>query len=108
VRPDQHVVEHAHRPEELDVLEGARDPLADDAVRGRAEEVVAGELELALVRLVEPRDHVERGRLPRAVRADQPDDLALADVERDLVEGDDAPEAPRHVPNREERHGRVP
>ena len=28
VRADEHVLEHRHRPEELDVLEGARDPAA--------------------------------------------------------------------------------
>ena len=34
VRADEDVLEHRHRPEELDVLEGARDPLLHDLVRG--------------------------------------------------------------------------
>ena len=54
--------------------------------------------------LVQARDDVERRRLAGAVRADQPRDVALLDVERDAVEGDDAAEAHRHVPYLEERH----
>ena len=56
VRADEDVVEHGHRPEELDVLERARDAAPDDPVRRRAQQALAVELELAGVRLVEPRD----------------------------------------------------
>ena len=53
---------------------------------------------------VEPRDHVERRRLAGAVRADQPGDRAFLDVERDVVERDDAAEAQGDVAHREETH----
>ena len=74
-------------------------------VRRRAQQALAVEDDLALVRLVEPRDQVEERRLAGAVRADQADDLALAHVERDVVDRDDPAEPPRHVLDREQRHG---
>ena len=104
MRADEHVVEHGHRPEELDVLERARDAAPDDAVRRRVQQALAVEVELARVGLVEPRDHVEERRLAGAVRADQPDDLALLDVERDVVDRDDAAEAAGDVADGEQRH----
>ena len=63
---------------------------------------VAVELEPALVRRVEPGDHVERRRLAGAVRADQARDLPRLDLERDSVEGDDAPEAQGDSLNRQQ------
>ena len=101
---DEHVLEHGHRAEQLDVLERARDPAPDDPVRRRAQQALAVEDDLALVRLVQPRDQVEERRLAGAVRADQADDLALADVERDVVDRDDPAEPPRHVLDREQGH----
>ena len=80
-------------------------PAADDPVRRRAQQALAVEGDLALVRLVQPGDQVEERRLARAVRADQADDLALAGVKRDVVDGDDPAEPPRHVLNREQDHG---
>ena len=56
------------------------------------------------IRLVESSDDVEGRRLARAVRADQSEDLTLGDVERDVVEGDDAPEAAGEVLDGEQRH----
>ena len=81
-------------------------PRRIDPVRRRREQALALEAELAGVRPVQARDHVERRRLAGAVRADQPDDLALADVERDVVERDDPAEAAGDVANLEQRHGR--
>ena len=75
----------------------------DDAVRRGLEERLAVELERAAVRRVEARDDVERRRLAGAVRPDQAGDLPLLDVERDAVEGDDAPEAERDLPDRQQR-----
>ena len=97
VRADEHVVEDGHRRKELNVLERARDAPAHDPVRGRAEEALAVEDDLAGIGPVEPGDDVESGRLPRAVGADQPGDLTLLDVERQLGERDDAAEAARDV-----------
>ena len=104
VRADEHVVEHRHRAEQLDVLERARDPATNDAVRRRAQQALAVEAQRAGVRLVEPGDHVEERGLAGAVRPDQADDLPRLDVERDIVDRDDPAEPPRHVANLEQRH----
>jgi hypothetical protein len=93
-----------HRLEQLDVLERARDPAPHDPVHRRLQERLPVEEDVALVRRVEPRDHVERGRLAGAVRPDQADDLALRHVERDPVEGNDPAEPASHVPQREQGH----
>ncbi len=104
VRPDEHVLEHRHRAEELDVLERPRDALAHDLERGLLEERRSVEQHVPGVRLVETRDDVERRRLAGAVRPDEARDVALLDVERDAVEGDDSAEAQGDVPYLEEGH----
>ena len=106
VRADEHVLEHRHRREELDVLERARDPELDDAARRRVQQGAAVEDDVARVEAVEPRDHVERRRLAGAVRPDQAGDRALLGVEGDVVQGDDAAEAQRRVLQREKTHPR--
>ena len=50
----------------------------------------------------EPRDRVDERRLARAVRADQPDELALRDREVDLVERPQAAEGDRDAGRRED------
>ena len=104
MRAEEHVLEHGHRPEELDVLEGAGDPLPTILCAGalRIDEPV--EEYLAGVRLVQARDDVERGRLAGPVRPDEARDVPFLDVERDAVESDDAAEAQRDVPYLEEGH----
>ncbi len=71
VRADEDVLEHRHRPEKLDVLEGARDALLHDLVRRRPEDGLAVELDRSRVGLVQTRDYVERRGLSGAVRPDQ-------------------------------------
>jgi hypothetical protein len=105
VPADEHVLEHGHRREELDVLERARDPAPDDAVRRRAQQALAVEGDLALVRLVQARDQVEERRLPGPVGPDQAGDLPLGHVQRDVVDRHDPAERLRHVLDREQRHG---
>ncbi len=105
VRADEDVVEDAHVRAELQVLEGARDAEPDDAVRRLAQQVLALVADGAAARLVEPRDDVERRRLPGAVRADQAGDLVLLHRQRKLVEGEDAAEASADVVDLEQRHG---
>ena len=70
----------------------------------RAEQALPVEAELARVRLVQTRHDVEERRLPRAVRPDQPDDLAGVDVQGDVVDRHDAAEPARDVANFEQRH----
>ena len=54
---------------------------------------LARDHDLALVRVVEPVEDVHQGRLAGAVLAEQRVDLALAEVEVDVVVGDDARES---------------
>ena len=61
-------------------------------VRRPARDVAARELDRAGVRPVEAAEHVHERRLAGAVRADQPDDLAARELERDAVA---APARPR-------------
>jgi len=106
VRADEHVLEHGHVRRQLQVLERPRDAEAHDPVRRLAQQVFAVVADCAAVRLVQPRDDVERRRLARAVRPDQPCDLALFDAQRELVEREDAAEAPADVVDLEQRHRR--
>jgi hypothetical protein len=73
-------------------------------VRGRSQQRLPVEQNVSLVGLVETRDDVERGRLTRAVRADQADDAAGLHVQRDVLERDDAGEAEPNLTQREQRH----
>src|SRR5262249_33808794 len=95
--------EDGHRPEELDVLEGAGDAALHDRVRRLAEEALALEADRPRVGLVEARDQVEERRLAGAVRPDQPDDLPGLDIERHVIDGDDAAETSPYVLEREQR-----
>ena len=108
VAPDEHVLEHGHGREELDVLKRPRDPPANDPMRRRAQKALTVEGDLAGVRPVEPGDQIEERGLAGAVRPDQACDLAALDAERDVIDGDDTAKAPRHVLEREEGHRALP
>ena len=78
---NEHVLQNAHLVEQALVLEGTRDAQCGDRV-GRASDqfspaVIEGNAACGCV--VQPADHVERGGLARAVRADQPGDLSVLD-----------------------------
>ena len=98
-----HVVLDGQAAEELDVLEGARDPTADDPARPLPEQAPAVEADISLVRRIETGDHIERRRFAGAVRADQADDLASVRVEGDAVERNDPSETSRDVVDLEQR-----
>src|SRR5262249_1403521 len=74
-------------------LKGARHAGAIDRLRRGAGHVDAGENDAALVLSVDAGDDIEQRGLTRAVRPDEPDDLALLDVEIDAIERDEAAEA---------------
>ena len=97
MRTDHHVLEQRHAGEQRQVLEGAGDAVAGDAVRRHAEQVVALEEHPALGRLIDPADDVEHRRLARAVRTDEATDLAFVDGEAEAVECCDPPESHRHA-----------
>src|SRR5262249_33435888 len=72
--------------EQTDILECPRDATLGDVVRLEPGQRLAVEHELAFVLLVDPRQNVEETGLARAVRADQPVDLAVPDRKADVGE----------------------
>src|SRR5262249_28880586 len=87
------VLRHAQVHEHARELEGARDPEATHAVGRAADQRLAAEREAAGVGSGGAADAVEQRGLARAVRPDQPDDLALANREVDRVDGHEPAEA---------------
>src|SRR4029079_8289155 len=93
----------------LRVLEDHADAVAAKPAPGRLRErqhVLALEVDPAL-HLRQPRqeahDRERQGRLAAAGLADEPEDLALADLERHVAHGGDRAVVDRHVPEGEER-----
>ncbi len=82
VHADHHVLEHGHAREQREVLERAADAERGHVMRGVADDRLALEDQVAAVRRVEPAHAVEQRGLARAVRADQPDDVARAPCRR--------------------------
>ena len=79
----------------LEVPEGALGLRQSDALFHNGDGILAGdhiapEADTAAGRLHQTGDGAERGALARAVGADEGDDLALVDVEGDLLHGFDA------------------
>ena len=95
-RRDLDVLAHRERRERVRVLERPRETGAAAAVRGPAGDVSALELDPALRRPVEAAQDVHERRLAGAVRADQADDLAPPQLERDLAQRLHALERARH------------
>jgi hypothetical protein len=60
-------------------------------------------LDVTAIGRVEAAQAVEQCRLARAVRADQAEDLALCEVERDAVQRDDATEPQCNIADIEQR-----
>ena len=104
VRPGHRVLEQAHRREQRKVLERARDAETGDPVRADRQEVLPIEAQTATGGVVDAADDVEHRRLAGAVRADQPEDLAIFDLEREPVERDDPAERHRDLIDFEQCH----
>ncbi|MHC2257644.1 hypothetical protein ACVILK_007336 [Bradyrhizobium embrapense] len=92
-RADDDVVDHGHGLEALDHLEGAPDAALAALGRRQLCHVLAVEEDRALGGRQHARDQVEQRRLAGTVRADQADDLAAPDRDRDVAVGDEAAEA---------------
>src|SRR5205085_1607816 len=88
--------------EEPQRLERARDPALRDQVRGETDDALTLEPDVAGVGPVDPGHEIEDGRLAGAVRPDQADDLALADLDVETVDHLQASEGERHVSQLEE------
>ncbi len=74
------------------VLERPSEPVPAPPVRGPARDVPLLEQHLSARRPVEAAENVDERGLARSVRADQPDDLALPQLERDVPQSLDARE----------------
>src|SRR4029077_17097713 len=85
VPADADIVEHALRGEEREVLESSADADLGDAVGRPPEHRLALEQDFAALGGVEPADTVEQRRLAGAIGADEAEDLALFERERDAV-----------------------
>src|SRR2546427_2869544 len=106
---DGHVLATCHSEEWPGDLMGLGDPPPDDAVRWFPVNSTAIEGDRPRGRLLHAGDHVQEGRLPRAVRSDEPDDLALGEGERHAPEGPHAPEILVNSLGDEcHRHSRIP
>src|ERR1700737_872247 len=79
VLPDRELREYA------DVLEGAGNAVARDAVRGLANQLAAAQPNRSRRRPQHAGDQVEDGRLGGAVWPYQADDLALVDVDIEMI-----------------------
>ena len=84
-------------------------PSAARSSAASAGDVAAGERTVPASGLVEPGDEIEQRGLARAVRADDADQFAFVDRERQCVDGGDAAEAARQPGDVEQRrHHTVP
>ncbi|MEY9676231.1 hypothetical protein ABIE93_006165 [Bradyrhizobium elkanii] len=108
-RADDDVVDHGHGLETLDDLEGAPDAALAAFRRRQLGHVLAVEDDRALGRRQHARDQVEQRRFASAVRADQADNLAAPDRDRDIAVGDEAAEAlPDSARFQQRRHRAAP
>ena len=92
-----HVLAHGHRGEGRRDLEGPADAEAPDLPRLEAEDLAALQPDAAGVGGELAVEHVEAGRLARAVGADQREQLAARDAERDVAYGLHAAEGLRQM-----------
>ena len=74
-------------------------------VGGDRRHVDAVDADGARRRGLEPRQHPQQGALPAAGAAEQAEQLALVDVEVDVVDGDEVAELPGHAPDLDEGLG---
>src|SRR5205814_7109041 len=88
-------------------LGGVRQPPLDQLVRLESRGALAPVLDASARGAQEPAHRPQRRRLARAVRADQGDDLSLADLEGDAAEGVDRPVVHVEIVQLEERGAHV-
>ena len=88
------VLGDGHHRDEHEVLVHHADPALDRVLRRAERDALAVEQDLALVGLREPVEDVHQRRLAGAVLAEQRVDFAAAEVEIDVVVGDECPGRP--------------
>ncbi len=92
MRADRDVLQHAHVRHQFDMLERPGDAELCHLLRRRVVDVLAEHRDGAARRGEHAGDQVEGCALAGAVGADQGNDLAGLNVERDVIDGDDAAE----------------
>jgi hypothetical protein len=107
VMSDQKVLQHRGILEQLDVLEGSRNPEPGDPMRRRTTKVDVSEQHIAAGRLVDPTDEVEDRRFSRAIWTNQREDLAAPHVEAHPIDRAHATEANRQISNGEDCLGQT-
>ena len=85
--PEEDVLGDGHQRDEVDLLIDRRDPGLLRVERPRESSTGAGEQQVTVIRLVDARQHLDQGRLARAVLAHECHALARADGEVDGIQG---------------------
>src|SRR5882724_5883944 len=103
----QHAVHDAHAGKDFPGLKGPRETEPPDLMRFHSDERARlspdGQQNVAGTWPMKSRYAVEEGRLPRSIRADQADDLAVVDVKIHLIDRDQAAESAGEAAHFEER-----
>src|SRR5262249_22013678 len=100
---DPHVVQRGQRPEQPDVLEGAREAQLVDLVRLPSVDPLAADPDLPVGGRVDAGQEVEGGGLPRSVGPDQALEVTAADLQIEAVQRAQAAELDAHL-HRLEKH----
>ncbi len=100
-------LQHAHAPEQGDILERARDPQLGPLVRFQARDVAAVEHDPSAGGRVDAADAIEDAGLAGAVGADDGEELAGVDLEAHPGQGGHAAEAQAQVFQSEKCHSPV-
>src|SRR5205085_818207 len=106
-RADPQVLGDCEAGEEPPPLGREADAALHDPLRWEVADLLAGERDPPRVRPVEADDREERRRLPGAVRPEERDDLAFADLQVDVPDGDDRAVARRQPAHLQEPSGPV-
>ena len=85
VQADLDVIQNCHIIKQADVLERAGNASMDDLMRFFAVHPLAAEVERTLGGFVDAGNEVENRRLARAVGADEPDQLGLANFHVEVI-----------------------
>ncbi len=102
---EAHVLHHRQAGKRLGELERPNHPDAGQLVRRPAGDLLAVEVPLSVIGVVEAGQQVEERRLAGSVRPDQGGDLAALDLDVIDVDGDEAAELPAHRVGDEDRVG---
>ena len=105
MQAEQHVLQAGQLLKQRGELKRAHQPALDDLMRPESADVFAVEPDGAGGGSDEAGQQVEAGRLARAIRTDQADDLALRNAEIDTVDGGESAEVPGETVCLEKKRG---